>query len=124
MTSLQKEGKLGVEKRPKLTKSQTILYTLILKKIDSGDPITFLEAKDVYVNHACREVRNGIPQVYNCWWRNEKDEMVGRYQDMSDYEVTTRTMMWLTQNIGALVLKGCLKVIPQIEISELKSLTR
>ena len=121
---IMKNEILYIEKRPKLTKSQTILYTLILKKIDSGDPITFLEAKDIYVNHACREVRNGVPQVYNCWWKNEKDEIVGRYQDMSDYEVTTRTMLWLTQNIGSLVLKGCLKVIPQIEISELKNLIK
>lgn len=110
-----------VSKKPRMTNGQLKLYELVVYKVENGLPIKFEEAKTLYINYACREVRDGKPFYFNCWWRNEKEEMVGRWQELSQYEVATRTMMWLTQNIGALVLKGFLKIIPQIEVKNINS---
>lgn len=106
-------------KHPKLTKNQEILYALIVKKVESNEPIYFKEAREMWINHVCREIRDGKPHYFNFWWRNEKDEMVGRYQPMNEYMISLNATQWLVNNIGRLVLKGYLKVIPQIEIKQL-----
>jgi len=111
-----------IYKKPKMTKGQVRLYTVLLKKIKTNDPITFEEAKEIYIGWGCREVRGGVPHSYNPWWKDNNGVERGRWEPLNEWEVATRTMLWLTSNIGALVLKGYLKVIPQIELKELKSI--
>ena len=36
---------------------------------------------------------------------------------LTDSEIVTRSLSWLMISIGALVLKGYLKIIPQIQIN-------
>lgn len=119
---------LQISNKPNLTKGQKQLYLLVSIKLDLGTPITFEEARKIWVNLVCREVRNGIPHYYNLYLnRLEEDGEVkfkGGYEPMNDYMIASRTILWLTSNIGALVLKGYLKAIPTIEIYNLTRLNK
>lgn len=105
-----------ITKRPYLTKGQTSLYIKIQVKLEKNEKLTFNEVRDIYINWACRDVRKGVPYFWNWWWRNEKDEMVGRSEPMSEEQINISTITWLTHNLGCLVLKGYLKVLPAIEL--------
>ena len=101
----------------RLSKAQKALYPLICKKLKTNTPITYKEAKKIYLTKACQQIVDGVPHHWNYWWRNEDGEMVGRYEPLQEDEIRARVFLWLTQNIGALVLRGYLKIIPQIELS-------
>lgn len=104
-----------------MTNGQAKLYALILKKVKNNEAITYEEAKSLYIRFACREVKKGVPQFWNMWWRNDKDEMVGRWQPVSEHELNMRITQWIMTNIGSLVLKGYLQVLPTISFKEIKS---
>lgn len=110
------EKALSIIKRPNLTGGQTDLYDLVVSKLKDDAPITFMEAKSIYLTKVCRDIRNGIPYYWNAWKRNEAGETVGGAEPMTEYDLTRRVLLWITANIGALVLKGYLKVIPMIEL--------
>lgn len=112
------EQALVLKKRANLTKGQHVLYGLICKKLETNDVILLQEIKDIYVHYACREVRNGVPYTYNFWWKKENEQWLGRYEPMTSEQVTLWSLKWITQNIGSLVLKGYLKVLPQLQLTE------
>lgn len=107
---------LALKKRPHLTVGQKCLYDLVRIKLDRDESLLFSEVKPIYVNHVCRTVQNGVPYYFNYWWRNDKDEIVGRDEPMSEQQILAASVMWLTHNIGSLVLKGYLKVLPVLEL--------
>lgn len=109
---------ITIFKKPNLTKGQKSLFEVICLKLEKGDVLTFSEAKEIYINNVNREMRNGVPYFFNWWWRNEKDEMVGRLEPMSKEQINIAVITWLTHNIGCLVLKGYLKILPVLELNK------
>lgn len=105
-----------------LTKGQVGLYELVCKKLKTQEPITFNEAKDIFINKVARDVRNGI--MYREDYHFIKIETDGKIErkikwfsrPMTDWEIKNRVSLWLVNGIGSLVLKGALKVIPAIEL--------
>lgn len=111
---------LQLIRRPNLvlTKAQVDLYALICVKLKSNEPILYEEAKDIYFAKACQNLRDGWPHWWNYWGhKDEKGEWVGEWRRYSDDMVKYTVFNWLTSNIGKLVMKGALKIIPQIELS-------
>ncbi len=109
-------------KRPRLSKGQRVLFDLIDKKIKTGDKLTLEESKKIYVQNACRNFSDGKPAVYNYWYKATKQDeqgmniqWQGRYEPMNEQYLGFVVLQWLTHNIGSLVLKGYLKVLPIIE---------
>lgn len=99
-----------------LTPAQKDLYALICEKLKDNKPILYEEAKKIYFEKGCRTMRNGWPH----WWWSVKNEETGnyeaRYAPYTEEAVKYITFNWLTFNIGKLVVKGALKVIPQIKL--------
>jgi hypothetical protein len=108
---------MKIIKRVHITPGQEYLYRTICDKISGEDKLTLKEAREMYIAFGCRDVRNGIPYCYNYWWRNEKGDMVGRSEPMTEDMIKTAVVMWLTHNIGSLVLKGYLTILPALELS-------
>ena len=100
----------------KLNKKQRQLYKLINEKLRKDEPITIEEAKDLYINHGCRNVRDGTPYYYNYWHRNEKGEIQTVLEPMDEEQIRKATTLYLMGGIGALVMKGALKIVPQLEL--------
>lgn len=116
-----KQKSLSIIRRPNLTNGQKDLYALIVDKLNGNEPIYFLEAKDIFIKKVCKQVYDGIPYCFNIYANRYVDDsgevnFKGGYEPMTEDEVTKRVLLWLTSNIGALVLKGYLKLIPQIEL--------
>jgi len=115
---------LQIVKRPNLTKAQKSLFALICDKLKTDEKILYNEAEEIWVKKVCREVRNGVPHYYNYYKdRYEEDGEVkfkGGYEPLPEQWIVQRVLLWLTSNIGSLVLKGYLEVIPQIELKQLK----
>lgn len=97
-----------------------MLYANLVKHNKQNSPLLFEEAKRMYLNHGCRDVRNGIPYTYDYWMKDSKGERSGGYVPMSENEIKIYATHWIMHNIGALVLKGYLKVLPQIEFGKIK----
>lgn len=115
---------LDIIKRPHLSKGQKVLYSLICKKLEREERLTFQEAKDIYINNSCRDVRDGIPYRYDYYHRNAEDKIVGACIPMEEWYLSQIVMMWLTHNIGCLVLKGYLKVIPTIDFNVKQAISK
>lgn len=105
-------------RRPNLTDAQKPLFALICDKLCKGDKLTMPEIKQIYIKYACREVRNGVPYFWDYWknydYINKKS--VGGWVKRPDKHLNQLVTMWLMNNIGSLVLKGYLKVLPIIEL--------
>ena len=106
-----------IYKNRSITKAQKTLYDLICQKLKKDEPISFDEAKEIYIDKACRDVVKGVP--YHCTWKyNDKTkDTEWKCLPMSEKVLLQRVFLWLTSNIGALVLKGYLKVVPQIQLT-------
>lgn len=107
--------------RPKLNKGQLKLYTVILVKLEADEPIYIEEARQMWIDYVAKEVKDGVPRYWNFWWENEKGERVGRWQPMDEWSISNASTQWLLRSLGALILKGYLKIIPQVQLKELKS---
>ena len=97
-----------------LTKGQFNLYQLICEKLKANNPITFDDAKDIFVSKVARDVDKGI--VY---WENYRlvDGKTEYFREpMNKWAFKARVGQWLVISIGALVMKGALKVIPAINL--------
>lgn len=106
-------------KRPNLSKAQKPLFDLICKKLGNNQKLTLPEVKDIYLNYSCRDVRDGIPYYYEYCksYDHKENKCIGGYSPMPIKYADMLTTMWLMHNIGALVLKGYLKVIPILELN-------
>lgn len=105
-------------KRNSLTDQQKILYSLVCAKLKEDEPITFPDIKEIWLKHVCGQVRDGVPYYFNYYAEvsNDGKEFKGGYMEMNEYMIKMRVTQWLTMNIGSLVVKGYLKIIPQILI--------
>jgi hypothetical protein len=107
---------------PKLRKTQMVLFNVICKKLKANTELTFEETKKMYIDTACRNFVDGKPAFYNYYWNRKEDDkgnFIGydsRYEVMPEEYLRRTILIWLTHNIGVLVLKGYLKVLPVIEL--------
>lgn len=111
---------LAIIKNHYLTQAQKHLYVLICEKLKNDEKLLFEETRNIWLTYAHRDMRNGIPYFFNYWWRNSEDEMVGRNEPMNEEQINMSSSMWLTHNIGRLVLKGYLQVLPMIELKNIR----
>lgn len=71
----------------------------------------------MFVLYGCRETKNGVPYYTDYWaFQNDKDEWCCQLKPMTEDMARIATLEWLTRNIGSLVLKGYLKVLPVLEL--------
>ena len=111
---------LAIIKDVKLTKAQKYLYSLICKKLKKEEKLTFEEAKKLYLGYVNRYMIEGVPHKTNYWVPTEEPgQYTSRLEPMTQEEIDWATSFWLTANIGRLVLKGYLQVMPMIELKKL-----
>lgn len=105
-----------------LRKGQSSLYELIVQKLDTEEKITLVEAKNIWLKDVHTKQYNGVPyrtdhyaeRVYD-----EKGEFRGytcKDVPMTEEEIDFSVMNWLCKNLGVLVIRGYLEVIPMIEL--------
>lgn len=116
--------KIILLRRTRLSEGQKALFNLICKKLKNGNKLTMEESREIYIKHACRTFSDGKPATYNYYWKvreENKDGTIksweGRYEKMTNQYLSFVVLQWLTHNIGSLVLKEYLKVLPIIEFS-------
>jgi hypothetical protein len=105
--------------RPNLTlrPAQETLYKLISQKLKDNQSITYEEAQDIYFKQGCRNMINGWPHYSYSVQDNETKQWIRKDVRLSEEFVKYTVFQWLTFNIGKLVIKGYLKIIPQIELN-------
>lgn len=122
---------VAIVRKTGLRRGQESLYRLIVEKLKTGDAITLKEAKNIWLH----EVHNDhmwqgdkpVHYDYSVPVRDEAGELTGWTTKLVPYteeEMLRNSMLWLTSNIGLLVIKGYLKVIPQIKLDEPKPHTK
>lgn len=107
---------LSIVKNPRLTRGQTELYSIICGKIKDNDKLKFEEARRIYIGFVNRNMINGIPHSYQYDWESKQFKLLPMTDDYLNFVVLT----WLTQNLGALILKGYLTVLPAVDLNLLK----
>jgi len=115
---------LAFTKPRKFTTAQQQLYALICLKIKNNEKLLFEEARQIYIKYVNRYLIDGVPHHWNYWADRHlmSDGTYGytsKLEPMNDEEITFCTQEWLITNIGRLVIKGALDVIPQIELKQL-----
>ena len=105
--------------RPNLTlrPAQESLYKLISQKLVENKSITYEEARDIYFKQACQNMINGWPHYSYSVQDNETKNWIRHHIRLSEANVKFTVFRWLTFNIGKLVIKGYLKIIPQVELT-------
>lgn len=109
-----------------LRRGQRSLYRLIVEKLDTQQAITLKEATEIWSNsvHSNND-KDGHPMRWNYYaGRYEENGQVyyrGALERMADWEIEDSVMNWLMKNIGLLVIRGYLKVIPMIALELEKS---
>lgn len=104
--------------RPNLTlrPAQESLYKLISQKLVENKSITYEEAQEIYFKQGCKMMKDGWPH-YQSYHQNSTETVPQwHYYRLSEENVKYIVFQWLTFNIGKLVIKGYLKIIPQIEL--------
>lgn len=104
--------------RPNMTLSaaQQDLYTLVCEKLKVNKSITYEEAQKIYFEKGCKIMKDGWPHYFYQVQNNETKQWEDHSRPIHEDEVKYMTFNWLTFNIGKLVIKGYLKIIPQIEL--------
>jgi len=108
---------LAIEKSIRITKAQSMLLKLIVEKTQNQEKLTYQEAEKIYLTYAHRYFVNKVPARYNYWVpTSEVGNYTSRLEPMTKEEIEWATTLWLTGNIGKLVLKGYLKILPEMEL--------
>jgi hypothetical protein len=122
-TDVKSSPGVAVVSRRNLRRGQASLYDLIVSKLDTGERITLDEAENIWRTKVCRNMLKGVPHSYRFYPAEDgTNNWYGRYDPMSRDEITFTVLNWLTKNIGILVIRGYLKVIPMIELEPARSL--
>lgn len=100
-TGLQVQAK----KKTDLTKAQQALLFLINEKVKENKPLTIEDADEIHLKYVNKERKSG-------WQTGEIT-----WGDWYTREVVTA---WLLRNLGSLIIKGYLMVLPRIEITQTK----
>lgn len=114
-----KKAAVAVVSRSALRPGQAHLYDLIVEKLDSGEKISIQEAEHIWRTKVCRKMVDGVPHrtLYG-YWENGEWKPWAKDIPMTDDDITFAVLDWLTRNIGLLVIRGYLKVIPMIELEK------
>lgn len=112
---------VAVVSRSSLRRGQASLYDLIVEKLKADDKITIQEAKEIWLTKVHSDVRDGVPYYFDYYaggYHDERGEYRyrGAYKPMQDFHVEVTVLNWLMKNIGLLVIRGYLKVIPMVEL--------
>lgn len=94
-------------------RGQKELYELICKNLAANKPITYEEARSIYFSKGCNVMQDGWPH----WTFYDYETKTWHHRPWSEEAVKYNTFNWLTNNIGRLVVKGALRIIPQIELT-------
>lgn len=113
------EKPLQLIAKPTLTlrPAQQDLYKLICQKLKENKPIEYDEAKKIYFEKGCKNMINGWPHFSYSFWVEEEKRWQHKDIPFTEENVRCTVFTWLTFNIGRLVMKGALKIIPQIELT-------
>lgn len=107
-----------VVSRRALNEGQATLYELIEKKLKSNKAITLDEAVKIYSEQVCRETYGGKPAGYVGIYDHAKEKYTYELQPLRDDELKTRSMQWLMNATGSMVMRGYLKVTPMISLGD------
>lgn len=111
-----------VVSRLSLRPAQASLYDMIVQKLQNGMPITLEEAESIWREKiAYKRTYNGVP--HRTTYVLAKDGSNNWYAEevpMTADEITFNVINWLTKNIGLLVMRGYLKVIPMVQLEPIK----
>lgn len=121
MNELENITKSMLIKKPRrLTAGQKELYFLLCEKIKNNSILTIDEAKKIYIDFSCQCKKDGIPYWYK-WtgWNKEENRAIYEFVPMNEAMIVDATLRWLVYNIGVLVMKGWLKILPIIEFTPL-----
>jgi hypothetical protein len=114
---------VSVVNKPSLRPGQLSLYKLIVEKIDKCEILNLKEAESIWLEKVHSDTVNGIPYRMDYYaGRHEEHGQVyytGARVKMTRDEIEFTVMNWLMKNIGLLVIRGYLKVIPTISLKEL-----
>lgn len=116
------DSAVSVVNKSPLRPGQLSLYELIVKKLEKQDTLTLDEAEHIWKTKVHGNMIDGKPYRtdYYLWeTRSWNDSQV----PMQRFEIEFAVMNWLMKNIGLLVIRGYLKVIPTISLKELKETT-
>ena len=97
---------------PRLTKGQLALYELFYKATEDERIIKKQELFEIY-----KRVAEG--KSYD--WTYKGDQKVWYWRPWDDWQWNLNFFSWFTYNLGALLKKGCLRVVPAIDLSVLKN---
>lgn len=122
--SVTSEALAGFEKfekpvvsRTTLRRGQAALYDLLSDKIKSGGTVTLPEAREIWLHKVCRNMIDGVPHRTSYFPAEDgTNNWYPKNIPMSEDEVLFSVLNWLTKNIGVLVMRGYLKVIPMVEL--------
>lgn len=107
--------------KPIMTPAQDSLYRLIVGKLDSGAKLSLQEAREIWATKVARNVKDGVVygNNYPCYY-GETHWEGDRHLPMPEDLITFNVLNWLTKNIGLMVIRGHLKVIPMLELKDLQ----
>ena len=104
--------------RRTITKGQAALYDLTVERVAVQRAITLNEAVEIYSTKVCRNFVNGKPAGYVWRFNDERDRYTAELEPLTEFELQQRSVQWLMNSIGSLVMKGYLKVTPMIELGD------
>lgn len=107
-----------VVSRRAITKGQAALYDLTVERVAAQRAITLDEAVEIYSTKVCRNYVNGKPAGYVWRFNDERDKYTAELEQLTEFELQQRSVQWLMNSIGSLVMKGYLKVTPMIELGD------
>lgn len=108
---------LAIIKKPRLTKGQELLFAVICKKIETDTKLVYQEAKDIWLNYVHCYVTDGLPYSYQFDSGSEDGKTYTTSLQLMTQDMVNFTVLnWLTRNIGMLVLKGYLTVLPALDL--------
>lgn len=97
-----------------MTRGQQALLVLLLQRIRDERPVTTQDVVGFYQYHVQRDSRRETFE-----FRDGEPKTV--FVPLDSEELKSRALDWLRRNLGALVVKGFLKVVPRFEIEEVES---
>lgn len=112
------EKPLLIKQKNNLRDGQRSLYELICKKIKENCNLTYEEAKQLYIKFGCQTVFDGVPKYQCCLWSKDEHGMM-RYEwrEQKGEILRLNVLNWLTRNIGLLVIRGYLQVLPALDLT-------
>jgi hypothetical protein len=115
---VKQEKTLSIVEKGVLRPGQLGLYKLIVEKIETNATLNIDEAEHIWLTKVHRDVRDGIPYRTD-YYLLESSSWRDAQVPMDRWEIDFAVMNWLMKNIGLLVLRGYLKVIPMVELKKL-----